>query len=183
MLTITVPGVEVFDEETSTFSTLEEVVLELEHSLVSLSKWESIWEKPFLGSDEKTIVETLGYYECMTLTPNVSPDVYLRITPELQRKINDYIESKQTATWFRELPNQTRGREVITAELIYYWMDVLKINWEAQYWHLNRLFTLIKVHNHKNQPARKMTGQQRRDAAAERRALNKRRQAMANQNG
>jgi hypothetical protein len=183
VLTITVPGVELFDENTSTFSTLEDVVLELEHSLVSLSKWESIWEKPFLVPGEKTTEETMGYYQCMTLTPNVSPDVYRRLTNEHAALINNYIEAKKTATWFKELPNASRNSQVITSELIYYWMDALQINWEAQHWHLNRLFTLIKVHNTKNQPQKKMTGQQRMDAAAQRRTLNQQRKAQMNSNG
>lgn len=178
MLTITVPGVELFDDETSSFITLEEVVLELEHSLVSLSKWESIWEKPFLGPDEKTNEETIGYVECMTLTPNVSPDVYQRLSNENLQAINNYIESKQTATWFKENPHQPRNREIITAEIIYYWMVSLDIDWQAQEWHLNRLFTLIKVCNQKNQPQKKLGVKEKMDAAAQRRALNAQRKAQ-----
>jgi hypothetical protein len=181
VLTITVPGLEMFDEDTSTFFKLEEVVLELEHSLVSLSKWESIWEKAFLGPGEKTTEETLGYIECMTLTPGVSSDVYRRLSNENMGAINKYIESKQTATWFKEIPGASRNRDIITSEVIYYWMDEMKIDWEAQYWHLNRLFTLIKVHNEKNKPSQKKMG--RAEMAAQRRALNEQRLAQMKTSG
>lgn len=180
MLKITVPGNEFFDEKNQKFITKNDVVLEMEHSLVSLSKWESIHEKPFLSSDEKSSEETLSYIKLMTLTENVSDEVYLRMTNENLEQINAYISAKMTATWFKEAPGARRSREVITSELIYYWMVSLNIPFETQYWHLNRLFTLIKVCNEKNAPAKKMS---RKDALAERRALNASRRSQLNTKG
>ena len=181
MLTLTVPGVELFDNKTQKFSTTETTVLELEHSLVSLSKWESKWNIPFLGRDEKTNEQIIDYVKLMTLTPDVPDEVYLRLSDENYEQINGYINSKQTATWFREDPNSPKNREIITAEIIYYLMIALKIPQEYQWWHLARLFTLVRVLNQKNQPPKKAGNTQ--SAAAQRRALNEARQRQYNTTG
>lgn len=155
MLTITVPGVESFDNDNSVFVRTEDVVLQLEHSLVSLSKWESKYEKPFLsGGDEKTSEEIYGYVNAMSLEGDIPDDVLIRLTEENLKTINQYIESKMTATWFRET-DKPRGfnSEVVTSEVIYHWIVALQIDWEAQYWHLNRLITLVKTINEKNKAA------------------------------
>jgi len=180
MLSITIPGVDMFDEVSQTFISSSDVTLELEHSLVSLSKWESTWEKSFLGPDPKTTEETRGYIEAMTLTPNVPAEVYLRLTNENLQQVNAYLPSKMTATWFTELKGQPKSREIITAEIIYYWMIALNIPIDCENWHLNRLFTLIKVMNQKNAPAKKMSKQ---EAAAQQRALNEQRRAQYNTKG
>lgn len=181
MLTLTVPGIELFDNETQRFSTTETTVLELEHSLVSLSKWEAKWNIPFLGRDKKTAEQIIDYIKIMTLTPNVPEDVYHRLSDENYSEIDKYINSKQTATWFREDPNTPKNREIITAEIIYYWMIALKIPQEYQEWHITRLFTLVRVLNQKNQPAKKNNNTQ--SAAAQRRALNEARQRQYNTTG
>jgi len=157
VLTITVLGPEHFDQETRKFSTKGDFVLELEHSLSSLSKWESEFEKPFLGTDDKTPEEVLAYFKYMTLTPDVPPEVFDRLTQKNVDEINAYVQKKMTATWFREIPDGPTSREIITAELVYYWMVQFQINWEAQYWHLNRLFTLIRVLNEKQAAPKKMS--------------------------
>lgn len=157
MLQITVPASESWDESKQEFVNTKEQTLQLEHSLVSLSKWESKWCKSFFSKKEKTSEETLDYIKFMTLTQNVNPAVYANLTNENVKQINDYIEAPMTATYF---PKEEKGRvnnEVVTAELIYYWMIALNIPFECQKWHLNRLLTLIRVCNVKNQPPKKMS--------------------------
>jgi len=174
MLVIKVPGIELFDEVLQVFVNAEEFVLELEHSLVSLSKWESKFEKPFLGSEEKTDEEVFAYIEAMILTEEYPSDVLTRLTKENIQQINEYIESKMTATWFNDKQKPKKSNEVITAELIYYWMISFNIPIEFQHWHLNRLFTLIKIFSVKNAPKEKMS---KRDLLARNRELNERRKA------
>lgn len=157
MLKIVIPAGEIFDEKTEEFKAIKETELTLEHSLISLSKWESKWNKAFLSNGNKTEEETLDYVKCMTLTQTVDPNVYLFLTPNLIREIVDYIEKPMTATWFSDEKNKGGQKEIVTSELIYYWMIALGIPFECQKWHLNRLLTLIKVCNIKNQPAKKMS--------------------------
>lgn len=156
MLTITIPAREMFDDKTQTFITTKEQTLQLEHSLVSLSKWESKWCKSFLAREEKTMEETLDYIRCMTITQNVNPNIYNSLSNSNINKIKEYIEAPMTATTFHENQQKGSNREIITSELIYYWMISLNIPMECQKWHLNRLLTLIRVCNVKNTPPKKM---------------------------
>lgn len=158
MLQIVVPASELFDESTMRFISAKAQVLQLEHSLVSISKWESKWEKPFLSKKDLTSEETLDYIRCMTLTQNVSPSVYRRLTPKQIDDIFAYIGRRMSATWFVEDKNAPKNREVITSEIIYYWMIALNIPMECQKWHLNRLLTLIRVCSIKSKPPKKMKG-------------------------
>lgn len=158
MLEITIPGTEEWDEDKEEFITTKEATLRLEHSLVSLSKWESRWGKPFLDSEDKTIEETLDYIRCMTLTQNVDPNVYYGLTSENVKQVEAYILAPMTATTISRRNNKTFGpKEIITSELIYYWMITLNIPFECQKWHLNRLITLIEVCNIKNSPPKKLS--------------------------
>nr|DAU02039.1 MAG TPA: hypothetical protein [Caudoviricetes sp.] len=156
MLTITIPAVEMWDEKEEQFVYSPETTLELEHSLVSLSKWESKWQKPFLSGKEKTEEEVLDYIKCMTLTPNVSPIIYDHLSEDNITDINRYIDAPMTATTFSDRNNKP-SREIITAELIYYWMITANIPFKCEEWHLNRLLTLIKVCGIKNSPPKKMS--------------------------
>lgn len=157
MLQIVIPEQECFNNETCEFVTLKAETLQLEHSLVSLSKWESKWHKSFLTKDEKSYEETLDYIKCMTITQNVKPEVYQRLTKKNVEEINAYIANPMTATTFSQDRSGKGSRERITSELIYYWMVALNIPFECQKWHLNRLLTLIRVCEIKNQPPKKMS--------------------------
>lgn len=151
MLKITIPALDQFNETDNEFVTLKEQRLQLEHSLVSLSKWESKWCKPFLSKENKTFDESVDYIRCMTLTQNIDQNVYLRISPENVKQVSAYIEAPMTATVFSSA-KKTIKKEVITAEIIYYWMITMNIPFECTKWHLNRLLALINVCNIKNQP-------------------------------
>lgn len=174
MLKLTILGEEHFDDEKQEFVTRGDVTLALEHSLVSLSKWEQIWEKPFLGSEEKSAEETFSYVQCMVVTEDFPPEVFSRLSNDNIKQINDYIDSKMTATWFADTKETTKSRETITSELIYYWMVALNMpmTWESR--HLNNLFTMIRVLNEKNQPEKKLS---RGEIAARNRKLNEERKA------
>ena len=183
VLVLEVPLTESFDEERMEFVTSSAIKLELEHSLVSLSKWEAKFEKPFLSNTEKTSEESLWYIKCMTLTPDVPPEVFSLLTEKHIKEISDYINGKQTATWFRDDPSRPRSHEVITGEIIYYWMLSLNINIEAENWHLNRLITLIRVVQEKNAPPKKRTRTEQADLARQRRELNEQRRRQFASNG
>lgn len=155
MLKIIIPAIEQYDEAKNEFITSKETTLQLEHSLVSLSKWESKWCKPFLSRDEKTIKETIDYIKCMTITQNVDDVVYNAINNQHVKTVTQYIKAPMTATVFTAEKKPT-SREVITAEIIYFWIISLNIPFECQKWHLNRLLTLINVCNLKNNPPKKM---------------------------
>ncbi|MDD2299628.1 MAG: hypothetical protein PHU69_08285 [Fermentimonas sp.] len=155
MLRITIPAVEQWDKIKQEFVSTKEQTLSLEHSLVSLSKWESKWCKAFLTKNEKSSEETLDYIKFMTLTQNVDPEVYNYLTNRNLIEINEYIEAPMTATYFSDEKISKTNRELITAEIIYYSMIALNIPFECQKWHLNRLLALIKVCNIKNQPPKK----------------------------
>lgn len=146
-----------WDEAKQEFIDAKEQTLQLEHSLVSLSKWESKWCKPFLSKENRTYEETVDYIKFMTITQNVKPEVYDKLTTENINQINNYIAAPMTATTFSDDRNSKGSREVVTAELIYYWMIALNIPFECQKWHLNRLLTLIRVCNIKNAPPKKMS--------------------------
>ena len=181
MLRIKVPITsECWDEEKGEFIPSKEVTLQLEHSLVSLSKWESKWCKPFLSNVEKTEEEVLDYIKFMTLTQNVDPEVYNHLTQENVNKINEYINAPMTATTFSDNKQGKGGREIITAELIYYWMVALNIPFECQKWHLNRLITLVRVCNIKNEPPKKMS---KRDIMSRNASLNAARRKQFNTRG
>ena len=181
MLQITVPiSPEGWDAEKEEFVAPQTKVLQLEHSLVSLSKWESKWHKPFLAKNNKTLEETIDYIKCMTITQNVNPNVYEHLTKQNMDMIGKYIDDSMTATFFTEEKMRRTNSEIITSELICYWMIALNIPFECQKWHLNRLLTLIKVCNIKNQPPRKMST---RDRLSRNAALNEARRKKFNSKG
>lgn len=186
MLEIKISRKEGFNNKTSEFIECKETTLCLEHSLVSLSKWEAKYNKPFITDDPKTKEETLDYIRFMTITQNVDPNVYSMMSKDELDKINKYIEASMTATKFYE--NKTNGntkpasrkKEVVTSELIYYWMISFQIPFECQKWHLNRLLTLIRICSIKERQANGKGGKMsRKDILSQNSALNAaRRQRM-----
>lgn len=180
MLRLTVQTApEGWDEVKEEFVDATTQTLQLEHSLISLSKWESKWCKPFLSAEQKTTEEVVDYIKFMTLN-SVDPDVYMHLTAENFKQIDAYINAPMTATTFSENKQGKANREVITSELIYYWMVALNIPFECQKWHLNRLLTLVRVCNIKNQPPKKRS---RRETASNYAALNAARRKQMNSKG
>ena len=180
MLKLVIPAREYWDESKNEFIQCKEQTLQLEHSLVSLSKWESKWNKSFLFRQEKTYEEIVDYIKCMTITQNVKPEVYYSLTKDHYEQVQKYISAPMTATTFSVEQNKRSGGEVVTSELIYYWMITLNIPMECQKWHLNRLLTLIRVCNIKNQPPKKMS---KRELMSRNAALNAARRKRHNTKG
>ena len=168
MLKVTIPAFEDYDPIRNLFIEHKERTLVLEHSLVSLSKWEQEFKKPFLSKEPKTAGETIAYIKYMTITPNVPDEVFYTLPATVMQQISEYIDDPATATTFKEEKGKGQ-REVITSELIYYWMIALGVPFECQKWHLNRLLTLIRVCGIKNSPQKKMS---RKELMAQNRALN-----------
>jgi hypothetical protein len=156
MLKLTIEGDEYFNDDTQTFEETQTVVFELEHSLLSVSKWESEYQKPFLSVTEKTVAEIFGYVKAMVITPNPDLDVLYRCSQKNLDEVNAYIDSKQSATTFGDMPERRGQGEVITSELIYYWVVSFNIPFECESWHLNRLFALIRICNLKNSKPKKI---------------------------
>lgn len=178
MLYLTIPDQEFWDEKNEKFIQIKGQKLSLEHSLVSISKWEIKWQKPFISDKPKTNEEMIDYIKCMTITQNVDDSVYTRLTRNNLKEIENYISNPSTATWFNDVNvnKASSKKEQITNELVYYWMTALQIPFECDKWHFNRLMTLIRICNLKNQPSKK---QGKRDTMKNNAALNAaRRQKM-----
>ncbi len=156
MLTLHIPAKELFNNQTQQFVPVKARSIQLEHSLLSLSKWESKWLKPFMSQEDKTREETLDYIRCMTINNDVSEETYLSLSEEHYRLIKQYIDAPMTATTFSKEENKRHSREIITSEIVYHWMVVNQIPFECQKWHFNRLITLIRVCNLKSQQPKKM---------------------------
>ena len=181
MLELVIAEKEFFNEETQEFITTKGCTIRLEHSLVSISKWESKWKKPFLKQKYQfTREEMEDYIRCMTISQNVDPTVYKALSRDELEKVNAYINDEKTATTFGKLGGGQPNRQVVTSELIYYWMTAYQIPWEAQKWHLSRLLTLIEICNIKNGSNKKMS----KSAILNRnRSLNAQRRAAMNTKG
>jgi hypothetical protein len=180
MLTIKVCIPELYDEENNIFLSPRECNITLEHSLISVSKWESKWCKPFLSKEDKTRDESIDYIKCMTLTQNVDDEFYNYISNDIMSQISKYIEKPMTATIISKRQNTSNSGEFITSEIIYYWMTALSIPFECQKWHLNRLLTLIQVCNIKNSAPKKTN---RRELLSRNAAINAQRKAALNTKG
>ena len=156
MLQITIPAMnDLWDERNQQFLSIKETTIQLEHSLLSISKWESKWNKSFINTKDKTEDELIDYIKCMTITKNVDPNIYVCLTAENIQEIVNYINAPMIATTIRDTGKS--NHEIVTSELIYYWMISLNIPVKFEKWHLNRLITLIRVCSIKNQPAKKMS--------------------------
>ena len=181
MLTITVLGEEFWDDEAERFCYPSSVALQFEHSLVSLSKWEAEFHKLFLTPDPKDEEEMAGYVRSMLSTPGVDPKVLDHLTEENMKTLDEYINNPMSGTTFSKvLPQQQKSTERISSELIYFWMSQYKIDKECEHWHLNRLFTLIRIHHAKTQKPQKMSRQAQVQSMAE---LNAQRKAKMGTKG
>lgn len=176
MLHIVIPDAELYDENNNEFVIRKGASLTMEHSLLSLAKWESKYHKPFLTDGEKTLEETLDYYQCMTITQNIDPSVYRNITLEISKQIDAYMSDPMSAATFNDsfLNKKMNDGSFITAEIIYYWMICANIPFECQKWHLNRLLNLIRVVSAKNAPTKKIP---KSELLARQRRLNEERKA------
>lgn len=182
MLRIIIEGDETFNEETQEFAQTDDVVLDLEHSLLSLSKWESIYERPFLSSGKMTLEEVRGYLKAMVINHDADLDALDRASKADIDRIQSYIDSSQSATTFGQMPERRGPAEVITSELIYFWMVSFNIPFECETWHLNRLFALIRICNLKNSNA-KPKKLSRHELAQQRADLNRKRREEWNTKG
>ena len=163
MLKLKIPDIDVFDNDLQEFVNIKGCTIQLEHSLISLHRWEQKWNVPFLTKKEKTLEQTIDYIKCMTISQNVNPMIYKYLTDDTVSEILKYIEEPMTATTFSNNANQPGAapkRETVTAELIYYWMIALQIPVQFEKWHLNSLLTLIEVCNIKNTPPKKLSKNQ-----------------------
>lgn len=181
MLKIKISSNELYDEHTCEFVSIPEQTLEFEHSLVSISEWESRWCKPFLSENEKTEEETMDYIRCMCLTPDVDDYVFTYMSADNILKIKKYIDSPMTASTVNDTDSSGESGEFITSELIYYWMSEHQIDFSCETWHLNRLLMLIKICNAKRRPPRKRSMS---EIVAHHRTINEqRRKAMKTMKG
>lgn len=180
MLKLHIPETEYYDETNEKFIQIKEQTLSLEHSLVSISKWESKWKKPFITGKERPIEEIRDYIRCMTLTQNVDPLLYSCLTMAQIKIVLDYMDDPMTATTFSNNKREGKNGEFITSELVYYWMTALQIPMECQKWHFNRLMTLIRIAGEKNQPPKKMS---KSDILKHNKALNAQRRARMHTKG
>lgn len=179
MLEITIPGSEQFNEATNEFYNVAPQKLHLEHSLASVAEWESKWHIPFMSKEQKTAEQTIDYVRCMSLDKNIDLLVYNAIPKGEMDRINAYIDEPMTATTFVKDQNPP-SRDIVTSEIIYYWMTELNIPMECQYWHLNRLLTLVRVCGIKKSPSKKMG---KRDLMSRNKALNKSRRSRLKSRG
>lgn len=179
MLHITIPETELFNESTGMFDYTKSQKLQLEHSLISVAKFESKWKKPFLSDRPRTLEESIDYIRCMTLTQNADQDCYKYIPQSVMGEVNAYIDDDMTATTFSEMGGRSKS-STITAEIIYYWMVSFNIPFECQKWHLNRLMTLIRVCSIKQQDPKKRSTQ---SILQENKAMNEARRKQHNTNG
>lgn len=182
MLEIEIPETEFYDEENEIFITSKPQKFQLEHSLLSISKWESRWKKPFISNEKKSIDETIDYIRCMTVTRGVDPIVYRNLNSKVLEEIQSYIDDPMTATTFQEYGGRTgRDRQVKTSEVYYSYMVALGIPFECEKWHFNRLLTLIKVCNTLNNTSPKKMS--RSDVIKQNRDLNAKRRSKLGTKG
>lgn len=172
---------EFFNEQTGEFINIKPQKLMLEHSLLSISKWESKWKKPFFSEEEMSPAMFKDYIRCMTITPNVNPLLYESLTYKDLNKIREYMKDPMTATTIRHANNGPKSNKKVTSELVYYWMFALNIPMDCEKWHFNRLMMLIEISSIESNPKKKKMN--RRDIYAQNAELNRQRRALHNTKG
>ena len=180
MLQLKFPEMECWDEKNERFIQIKGQTIQLEHSLVSISKWESKWKKPFLSREGHTREETIDYVRCMTITQNVNPILYELLTDEQIQQVNQYIDDPMTATTISKQEGKGASTKIITSEEIYYSMVAYQIPFECQRWHFNRLIMLIRICDERNKPKKKM---RKGEIAKRNRSLNAARRARLGTKG
>lgn len=149
---VTIPDQEMWDSEKNEFVYVKGCTIRMKHSLLSISKWEMTWKKPFLKPGYvMTEEETLDYYRCMTITQNVDPGIYRYIPTSEQEKINKYIETPMSAY----IPQNKKSggvKHTFVSEHIYYWMTAANIPQSYEKWHLSRLLNLLEIAANENDP-------------------------------
>lgn len=185
MLQILVPDTELFDDEKQRFISVKATELKLEHSLLSISKWEAKWKESFLSTTKRSHTQSIDYVKCMTLNPPVDDNVYSALTQEAWDKIKNYIDADLTATWFHEdrKTSAKQKQQIVTSELLYYYMVSYNIPFECQKWHLSRLLTLIKICDVKAQEADKKNKMSKSEIITQNKALNEKRRRELNSKG
>lgn len=155
MLRIIVPGGEYYDENKGEFVYRKDQELQMEHSLISISKWEARWRVAYNKERQKTPEEILDYFRCMTIN-RVDPEVYDRLTEKNISDIINYMNEPMTACYFNN-DSPVKSKDTMTSEMIYYYMIVLGIPFECEKWHFNKLMALIEVCSIKNKPEKTMS--------------------------
>lgn len=175
MLRIEIGGSEYYDEVENRIIKIPAKVACLEHSLRSIAKWESKWNVPFLSNKEKTREQSIDYIRCMETTGRTDLSFIDYITQEQINQISEYINANMTATTINRRGSKRQSREIVTAEIVYFWMIQYEIPSEYDKWHFNRLLTLIEVCSIKSGPQQKMG---HKEQMAQQRALNEARRAQ-----
>lgn len=173
MFTIKIPPLEIFDDELEEFRQFGADEITFEHSLYTIARYEEATHKPYYDtrSDEDNLFSYMPY---MAIKPPKDPSAFFRIPQDELAKLKSWMEDSHTATWFSKDDDNSPEREIVTAELIYYWMTEYRIPFECERWHINRLMTLIQVCARKKSPPKQKS---QAEIIREHRALNQKRRA------
>lgn len=181
-------GDELFDEETNTFLHPVGKKLHLEHSLLSISKWEAEWEIPFLNTD-KTSEQSLSYIKCCVLDDDFDELLLNTLSDKNILDFNAYLSKGMTAKKIIDLRSslsqkrksrRPASQKALTSEDIYYSMIQFHVWKECEEWPLQRLLSLLQLCSLKSNSTGEMS---KSDQAKFYREENARRKAKYHTNG